>query len=309
VVRSPGGEAVPQLAARLAPAKINLTLDVLGRRPDGYHEIDSLAVAVGLADRVSVGTGKAWPGLVWRIDRPAPGDEADLAVRAARSVLADAPPDSGGVGLRVVKQVPAGAGLAGGSSDAAAVLLSLGALCGLEAPEVRRRGEALGSDVAFFLGQAPCARLTGRGEAVSPLPPPDAWLALVVPRLSLATPRVYAEWDRRPEVTRFTAAAVAAVRRHAWQDLAAGLGNGLLEAAFRVEPILASLWREVRAAAGPGGGAGMTGSGSGMFVFTADPIAAWRVARRLEGPGRFVAVTRILRQMPASDLAEGELMG
>lgn len=154
----------------LAPAKINLALEVTARRDDGYHDIDTVMTTIDLADRVTL---RPAAGLTVSLSGPAsagidPAD--DLAGRAARGLAAEAgrEPD---VAIDVEKQIPSPAGLGGGSSDAAAVLRGLARLWRLDWPEERlvEVAAGVGSDVPFFL-TAGAARCTGRGEIVEPLP-------------------------------------------------------------------------------------------------------------------------------------------
>src|SRR5512139_1382956 len=177
----------------LALAKVNLILDVLGKRPDGYHEVAMLMVRLSLHDRVTValvadgGISVTCPGL----DLAA--DEENIAARAARLFLAHTGEQTG-VAIRIAKQIPAAAGLGGGSSDAAAVLLALNDLLDtqLSRGELQTLGVRLGADVPFFLCGAMAAWATGIGERLTPwrgLPP--CWLVLVNPGFAVSTAWVY----------------------------------------------------------------------------------------------------------------------
>lgn len=165
-----------------ACAKINWTLEVLGRRPDGYHEIRSVLQTVALCDTVAV---HAAPGPALTI-AAAPGadlgpPEVNLAWRAAAAY-----PQSGPAAVRLRKRLPAAAGLGGGSSDAAAVLRGLDRLSSrpLGAPRLEEIGATLGSDVPFFV-RGGTQLAAGRGERLRPLPDaPPAWLVLVTPPLA-----------------------------------------------------------------------------------------------------------------------------
>ena len=176
-----------------APAKVNLILDVLGRRPDGYHDVAMLMVRLALYDRVQVrltpdgGIVAACPGLAL-----AEGEE-NIAARAARLFL-EHTGESAGVDIRIDKGIPAAAGLGGGSSDAAAVLVALNELLGsrLSRTELQSLGVRLGADVPFFLCGEMAAWATGIGERLEPwrgLPP--VWLVLVNPRFAVSTAWVY----------------------------------------------------------------------------------------------------------------------
>ena len=187
---------LPDAVRTLAPAKVNLWLRVLGRRSDGFHELDTLFQAVDLCDEVTVARG---PGSGVRLtvegaDLGPPRD--NLAYRAALAFRDAAGPAAGShaVDVRLRKRIPAGAGLGGGSSDAAAVLRCMNALWAstLSAAVLSEVGASLGSDVAFFLGEATLARGRGRGEILEPLPAlPPGDLVLVLPPVHVATGPAY----------------------------------------------------------------------------------------------------------------------
>lgn len=174
-----------------APAKVNLLLRILHRRADGFHELETVFQAVSLADEVEVELGG--DGIRLEVDGPDLGPPGDnLAVRAARAFRASAEMEEG-VRVLLRKRIPAGAGLGGGSSDAAAVLRALDALAGPRPPgELLELGAELGSDVPFFLGPSPLAAATGRGEKLRAWEPlPATWLVLVMPPVHVATGEAY----------------------------------------------------------------------------------------------------------------------
>jgi len=183
---------VSVLTAR-CPAKINLALHVAGRRPDGFHEIVTLFQTIDLADDLHV---EAAPTLTLSTDAPSvPVDGTNLVLRAA-ALLAKRVPSAGGRGarFRLHKEIPAAAGLGGGSSDAAGALVLLNRLWGLDlgATQLASLGAELGSDVPFFLIGG-TALGTGRGERIEPLPPIAGRAVLLgTPREGLATAAVYA---------------------------------------------------------------------------------------------------------------------
>lgn len=176
-----------------AYAKVNLTLEVLGRRPDGYHELSSVFATIGLADTVRVA---AAPDLDVRItpDVGAPPG-ADLASRAVRAFAAASGREARAL-VRIRKRIPVAAGLGGGSSDAGAVLRGLASLWHVPLPTSDALA-SVGSDVPFFASGGPFAHVTGRGEHVRSLPPPLAslWIVLVLPPVRLATAEVFAAFD------------------------------------------------------------------------------------------------------------------
>ncbi|MCG8591768.1 MAG: 4-(cytidine 5'-diphospho)-2-C-methyl-D-erythritol kinase [Proteobacteria bacterium] len=191
-----------------APAKVNFGLRIVGRRPSGYHELESVFAPLDWGDDVEV----EWrPGAAssFRFELTGPGatpdvpsDERNLAARAARDYL-DRAGETGAVSIRLHKRLPAAAGLGGGSSDAAAVLRALDRLAPKSLPPggLAELAVALGADVPFFLGSGP-AWVRGIGERVEPLAGlPDVWLVLAHPGSRLETARVfagYAQAGRRP---------------------------------------------------------------------------------------------------------------
>lgn len=188
-----GGGAI----RRQAPAKINLTLRVAGRRADGFHAIESLVVGVGLADELRF--AEAGPGdiVVSCSDTRIPSDDGNLVIRAARS-LADRTGTTRGARISLTKAIPIGAGLGGGSSDAAVTLRALNELwdTGWNDAALAGLGAEIGSDVPLFF-HLPSAWIRGRGEVVEPWPLHWAgWVMLLFGGVCVSTKEVYAAWDR-----------------------------------------------------------------------------------------------------------------
>lgn len=172
-----------------APAKINLFLHVVGRRADGYHRLQSVFVPIDWADRLHV--ERLDGGRLERIDLGPALPADDLCLRAARA-LQHASGTPWGARILIDKQVPWGAGLGGGSSDAATTLIALNRLWGLHWPRERLSalGLSLGADVPFFLGHGP-AFVEGIGEQLTPMRLPALPLAVVKPPQSLPTPTIF----------------------------------------------------------------------------------------------------------------------
>ncbi|MEW5701542.1 MAG: 4-(cytidine 5'-diphospho)-2-C-methyl-D-erythritol kinase [Candidatus Zixiibacteriota bacterium] len=259
----------------LAPAKINLGLRVLGRRPDGYHELETTFVAVDLYDRLTFHRGDAGGfKLTWENADPDAAFELEtgennLITRAARLVEREC-------GLKLslaahlLKRIPIAAGLGGGSSDAAATLAALNRLytLGRSREQLADWAAQLGSDVPFFLGE-PCAFARGRGERLEPRSIPTAWWAvLACPAVPLTAGEVYAALD-------LTSTGVAS---HVSGRLD---GEGFIAALGRItndlEPVVihrvpeVSYWRTQLLAMGAAG-VYVSGSGPTVFgVFTAPP--------------------------------------
>ena len=174
-----------------APGKINWTLDVKGKRPDGYHEVEMLMQSIGLWDEITLTEKKGSIGISGN-SSDMPLDEGNLAVRAAKLVKQSCGVDAG-VDIKIHKEIPVSAGLAGGSTDAAAVLVGLNALWGLGLTEesLAELGGKLGADVPFCIrGGTAVAR--GIGDKLTPLPPLEGiWLVLVKPPFGVSTASVY----------------------------------------------------------------------------------------------------------------------
>ncbi len=182
-----------------APAKLNLTLDVLGRREDGYHEMKMVMQSVSLADELTLTTGPG-EGLELSSDLGfLPLDGRNLAAAAALRLQEETGTEWGRLCIELRKRVPVCAGMAGGSSDAAAVLRGLNELCGLglSLKELARIGERVGSDVPYcVLGGTALAQ--GRGEKITPLPAlPECWAVLAKPGFPVSTPELFARLDGR----------------------------------------------------------------------------------------------------------------
>ncbi len=286
-----------------APAKINLYLEVAGRRPDGFHELVTVLQTIDLADRVEVSmrprrasVPPGAPDVAFTLERDAPSgddppagdaspsgdasvvpaDADNLVVRAAVAWLTAADlVDRTGVDLVLRKRIPAGAGLGGGSSDAATVLLALDRLrtaAGVDGPgpDLQPLAAALGSDVPFFLvgGTALC---TGRGEHVVPIAEPEPFdLLLAFPGFPVPTPAVYGALDA-PALPAQHARDLPA-RISAWADRLAGADVARLDALYRND--LEDPARRVRSElvdllSAPD--IHLSGSGSTLFLYGSQP--------------------------------------
>lgn len=181
-----------------AYAKLNLTLDVLGKREDGYHDLQSVMQTISIRDdiEIDVGTGKPWRLLC--SDETLPTDERNLAWKAADVFCRTMNRDPDGLEIRIVKRIPSGAGMGGGSADAAAVLRALNRHYGepLSVLALAELGAQVGSDVPFcVLGGT--AMVEGRGERLRKLPNmPDCIFVVCKPDFSVSTPDLYEKIDR-----------------------------------------------------------------------------------------------------------------
>jgi 4-diphosphocytidyl-2-C-methyl-D-erythritol kinase len=184
----------------LAPAKINLSLKILGRREDGFHEIETLIVPISLADKIDIERQSRW--IDFSCDDPTvPTGDENLVVRAAK-VFFEKTKISSGLRIKLHKKIPHGAGLGGGSSDAAATLRALNQLfeTNLSREELAQLGSAIGSDVAFFLFES-AAVCKGRGEIVSPMKLKEKLsILLLKPGFAVSSGWAYSRWQDSKEI-------------------------------------------------------------------------------------------------------------
>ena len=259
-----------------APAKVNLFLEVLGRRSDGYHAVETLMLAVSLFDDLEFRDDPSGAVRLACTD-PALGTGPDNLVVRAAELLRQRTGHPGGTAVRLVKRIPWAAGLAGGSSDAAATLAGLNRLwrLGLTSDALAALAAELGSDVAFFLSP-PAAWCTGRGEIVTPVRPGKRLrLVVVSPMMGLSTADVFrgVTVPEKPVSGDAIRAAFAAGDASALGRL---LFNRLQEPAERLSPEVAE-WRRRLAALGPAGCL-VSGSGSSLFALGRDRADAVRMA-------------------------------
>ena len=266
-----------------AYAKLNLTLDVLGKRDDGYHELASIMQGISLQDDVEMdlGTGKPWK-LLCSLEG-IPCDERNLAWKAAKCFCDAMNRDPDGLEIRITKRIPNEAGMGGGSADAAAVLRGLNRYFGepLNIMELADLGGRIGSDVPFCVlcGTAMCE---GRGEILRKLPDmPECWFVVVKPEFSVSTPALYRKIDE-VDVT------VHPDNPGMEEALASGdlsRISGLIYNVF--DPVVTAEHPEldeIKAIFRAHGALGcqMTGSGSACFAVMGDLAAAEALAAKLE---------------------------
>ena len=275
-------------------AKINLCLRVLGRRADGYHEVETVLHTVGLWDRLEL--HEAEPGVLNVAATPeaAPQGKENLCWQAA-SLLRDRAKVKRGAAIRVEKAIPMRSGLGGGSSDAAATLAGLVRLWELELDrdEVAAIAAEIGADVPFFL-RGGCCLARGRGEKLTPWPELSAWLVLVAPEQRVATAQAYAALrrgvtrGRRRDPSRPVQRLLAALRGGDPHALAGALHNDFESAAMAA---IADALRAKQDLLQAGCiDAGMSGSGSAVYGIAPDEAAARQVASRVGVSWPWVAV-------------------
>lgn len=294
--------------AIFSPAKVNLFLAVTGRRPDGYHDLVSVAAPLDFGDELSAEARERPAGggeqFSLECDHPeVPRDESNLVLKAA-AVFAAATGWTGGVHFKLTKHIPPGAGLGGGSSNAVAALRALNRLADRPLPEARlaEMAATLGSDCALFLHDAPVV-MRGRGERVEPLPAAAAArlrgrrVLLFKPGFAISTPWAY---DRmaRGAPRHYLPAPDAEARLSAWlqggapaEELLFNNMEGVAFAKFVALPVLrAQLHRECGLAAR------LSGSGSACFALVREDFAMAPVVARIRecwGPAAFIQEARL----------------
>ena len=308
-----------------APAKINLSLRVLGTTPDGYHELRTVFQAIALRDTLTF-EERSGPFALTCDDPACPADETNLVWRAAEAIARAA----GGVGaprdiaIHLTKRIPMRAGLGGGSSDAAAVLRGFVQLWGVRIPRERMRAIAapLGADVSFFLDGGAALGL-GKGDLLFPLADQAAaWVTVAVPDFGVSTKDAYGWFDAervrlKPDTTDTRIGAVrlqaglspvvSAFRRTV--PVVSGFGrtlpeagNDLQAAVARQHPEISQMVDALRSAGAAY--AAMSGSGSAVFGLFGSQKAAARAARALASRrGRHALVTKFLNRAQYQRLA------
>jgi 4-diphosphocytidyl-2-C-methyl-D-erythritol kinase len=277
-----GTERAERVLAARCYAKINLGLRVLGRRPDGFHEIDTVLQTVSLADRLLF---RVLEGGRLRVLCDAPGVPAgpqNLVHRALESLRRAAGGPELGMEVRLRKGIPVGAGLGGGSSDAACALAVANELWGLgwDAARLERLAAGLGSDVPFFL-RGGTQRARGRGEVLEPLPPvPQTTFGLVIPPVRMDTATVYAQHESFLTGSKRNASMVPQLLAAAdATELADLLENDLEATALAVAPELGKYRERLLALGIPV--VRMTGTGSAFYFWPAGEAMLQRVTEAL----------------------------
>lgn len=259
-----------------APAKVNLFLRVVGVRDDGYHEIESVMQTVSLFDRLVM---ERAPVTRVSFETEGPAPESPDLIERAMGVFNQMVGGTQGAEVIVEKQIPIGAGLGGGSSDAAAALMGIDRMMGgLTPPKLLSEiASDVGSDVPFFLNGG-TALVSGRGEIVKSLPSFEAWWVIGVPEFSMSTEEVYAAFDRfgssqGTSLLEF----LDALSTGEVGEVGGLLHNDLEIAAFDLQPELRDLKEEMRGAGALG--AVMTGSGSAILGLCRDEEHANAVSK------------------------------
>ncbi len=247
-----------------APAKINLALDVLYKRPDGFHEVEMIMTTIDLADRVELTLLDQDKIHILSHNRYVPDDQRNLAYQAAH-LLKTRFQVKKGVQITIEKTIPVAAGLAGGSSDAAATLRGLNKLwdLGLTMDELAEIGSEIGSDVSFCV-YGGTALAKGRGEVITDLSaPPTCWVILAKPFIGVSTAEVYRRLDvngmKHPNINEM----VKAIQNNDYQSVCENVGNVLEDVTLKLHPEVAQIKEQMKRF----GADAVLMSGSGPTVF------------------------------------------
>lgn len=276
-----------------APAKINLSLDVLHKRSDGYHEVNMVMTTIDLADRVELTDLYSDTIQIISHNRFVPDDERNLAYQAAK-LLKEKLGVRRGVAISITKHIPVAAGLAGGSSDAAATLRGLNKLwgLGLSLDELAEIGAEIGSDVPFCVyGGTAVAR--GRGEKIEHIPaPPPCWVILAKPTIGVSTADVYRNLQlqsvHHPDVDGM----VKAIKEKNYEKICALAGNVLESVTLNMHPEVAQIKEQMKRF-----GADvslMSGSGPTVFGLVQHDSRLQRVYNGLRGFCEHVYAVRLI---------------
>ncbi|HWL25011.1 MAG TPA: 4-(cytidine 5'-diphospho)-2-C-methyl-D-erythritol kinase [Ureibacillus sp.] len=247
-----------------APAKINLTLDVLYKRPDQYHEVEMIMTTVDLADRVGLEIRNDGLIKIASSNSIVPDDERNLAYQAAK-LLKDTYGVKMGVSITIDKEIPVAAGLAGGSSDAAATLRGLNRLwqLNLSLDTLAELGAKIGSDVSFCV-YGGTALATGRGEKIQQIPaPPTCWVVLAKPKIGVSTASVYGGLNLSEVEHPNTKQMIKAIENNNYDLMCNSLGNVLESVTFKLHPEVVMIKEQMKKF----GVDGVLMSGSGPTVF------------------------------------------
>ena len=247
-----------------APAKINLALDVLHKRSDGFHEVEMIMTTIDLADRVELELLNEDKIHILSHNRYVPDDQRNLAFQAAQ-LLKDRFQVKQGVMISIEKTIPVAAGLAGGSSDAAATLRGLNKLwnLGLTMDELAELGSEIGSDVSFCV-YGGTALAKGRGEIITQIPaPPTCWVILAKPFIGVSTAEVYRRLEINETVHPNITGMIEAIHEHDYQKVCSNVGNVLEEVTLNLHPEVALIKEQMKRF----GADAVLMSGSGPTVF------------------------------------------
>lgn len=276
-----------------APAKINLSLDVLHKRPDGYHEVEMIMTTIDLADRLELSLLEKDEIHIVSHNRFVPDDHRNLAFQAAK-LLKKRFGVKQGVTIEIEKTIPVAAGLAGGSSDAAATLRGLNKLwkLGLSIDELAELGAEIGSDVSFCV-YGGTALSKGRGEKITELPvPPTCWVILAKPFIGVSTADVYRRLDLKKMKHPDTKKMIEAINTKNYSQVCDNVGNVLEDVTLKLHPEVAQIKEQMKRFGADA--VLMSGSGPTVFCLVQHDSRMHRIYNGLRGFCDQVFAVRIL---------------
>jgi len=276
-----------------APAKINLSLDVLGKRDDGYHEVEMIMTTIDLSDRIELYPLNHDSIIVSLESRYVPNDERNLAFKAA-SAFKSRYNITDGVHIKIEKNIPVSAGLGGGSSDAAAVLRGLNRLWTLNIPveELAALGATIGSDVPFCVYNT-TALAKGRGERIERLPaPPACWVILAKPDIGVSTRTIFQRLNTTAITHPRTLEMIDALENENFSGMCNNMGNVLENVTLNLHPQVQQIKKMMQRAGA--GGVLMSGSGPTIYGLVEQESKAQRVYNGLRGFCQEVYIVRML---------------
>lgn len=276
-----------------APAKINLTLDTLYKRDDGYHEVEMIMTTIDLSDRLSF-EKRNDSRIVLKVDETfIPSDDRNLAYRAAL-LMKETYQIKQGVTVTLEKNIPVAAGLAGGSSDAAATMRGMNRLFELNRSldELSELSAAIGSDVPFCV-YGTTALCKGRGEILEILPKtPSAWVIVAKPQAGLSTPEIYGGLDLSQPFPVHTEQCLKAIEENDYDALCKSLSNRLEPVSMQLQPEIAKI--KTNMLNNGADGALMSGSGPTVYGFAQRERQARHIFNAVSGCCNDVYLVRTL---------------
>ncbi len=276
-----------------APAKINLTLDTLYKREDGYHEVEMIMTTIDLNDRLTFECRDDGEIIIDVEHNFVPSDHRNLAYKAAK-LMQDRYNIEKGVKISLEKSIPISAGLAGGSSDAAATFRGLNELWGInESLEtLSELASEIGSDISFCI-YGKTALCQGRGEKIMHLPkPPSAWVVIAKPDIGVSTPEIYGALDLENKEEVQTQACLKAIENNDYATMCQSLGNSLEKVTMQLYPEVEKL-KNTMSNTGVDA-ALMSGSGPTIYGFVQKERQAKQVYNALMGCCNDVYIARLL---------------
>lgn len=265
-----------------APAKINLTLDVLHKRNDGFHEVEMIMTTVDLADRIKLENREDGEILIATTDQFVPNDQRNFAYQAAQ-LLQTKYGIKQGVTITIEKEIPIAAGLAGGSSDAAATLRGLNTLwkLNLSLDRLAELGAQIGSDVSFCV-YGGTALATGRGEKIQEIAaPPSCWVVLAKPKIGVSTAEIYGGLQIDQVKHPNTQAMLEAIDNNDYEGMCQNLGNALEQVTFHLYPEVVSLKEQIKRFGADA--VLMSGSGPTVYGLVDTELRVSRIVNGLRG--------------------------